>query len=157
MSDDPIAQFYSDIRQFTRLVTDTTPSNEETLRTLSVLLSNLLSSGEALPDLYSENDDGAPTVDRAHLLAVLGKRFPTFGWYSVSPPLAADGAPSNEILTGDAIDDLADIYTDLSEALRLKETCDPKAGIWYAKLMFGHWGAHAIELKRYIHQKLHEW
>jgi hypothetical protein len=64
---------------------------------------------------------------------------------------------STTALVGDACDDVYDIYCDLSEALWHIENENSVMGLWHAKLLFGHWGRHAIDLKAYLHKKIHDW
>jgi hypothetical protein len=60
-----------------------------------------------------------------------------------------------EPYVGDAIDDLAEIHADLNGAAWHIEQGVPANAAFYAKLLFGHWGAHALNLKRYVHARLH--
>ena len=58
-------------------------------------------------------------------------------------------------MTGDAIDDLADIAGDLEEVLRRFEHSGKNAGDWYFRMLFEiHWGRHLRELQLYLHAKL---
>ncbi len=60
-------------------------------------------------------------------------------------------------MINDALDDLCDIHRDLNDTLWHFERGDIATGLWYAKLMFGHWGRHLIDLKSYLHKQLMDW
>lgn len=73
------------------------------------------------------------------------KRFPMLGLYGSGSANAEDiGVAST---AGDAIDDLADIYHDLSQVEWVYKKGHHEAALWHFRNSFEiHWGRHASEL-----------
>ena len=144
-------KFATEIRRFNNIVAGTSPATKETFVELSSTLSQLLSLGELCPDAWSDSELEAPSADRKVLAETITKRFPKFGYYNSAAPA------SSEVDVSDATDDILDIYCDLNESLWYCENGNPELLLWSAKLLFGHWGRHAINLKSYLHKLIHEW
>ena len=96
-------------RSFLALLRDgAAPSSRELLRALDELAMAYHRAPQGDP---VEDDATPPRKDYQERYASLGKRFPDYGYYAVSDPTK----PINEEgMTGDAIDDLADISADLA-------------------------------------------
>ena len=119
------------------------------------MLSSLLAFGEAIPDVQLEKDDDVPELNRDDLEIKLRSRFPNLGFYnSCYPEDEPIGAITADV--SDGLDDLLDIYHDLSEALWHIDNDDTALGLFEAKTLFFHWGRHAINLKSYLHQLVFE-
>jgi len=144
-------QLATKIREYKNLVTEGAPAVDKTLDELAELLTELIRLGENLPDEYSDVDVDAPDLDRGKLKEQIQARFPKLGWYFITSPDPSHLRELGQETVGDAIDDLMDIYQDLHESLWHFDRGDSENGIWYAKIMFGHWGKHALELKRHLH------
>lgn len=149
-------QFATEIQRFNKLVTKDVPVDDIALRELCSFLSLLLDHGERCPDAHSDTDIEAPDIDRKQIEKMVCRRFPDFGFYNSSTPenIPVDSA---QIEVNDAIDDVCDIYCDLNQSLWYIENGEPSLCLWSAKLLFGHWGRHAINLKSYLHKHIHEW
>jgi uncharacterized protein DUF5063 len=79
----------------------------------------------------------------------LAERYKSLGYYGVAEPLVLE--PSSATI-GDAIDDLADIGSDLRKVLWRFETQGADDAFWHFHLHFlFHWGQHARELSLYLH------
>lgn len=126
------------------------PSNRE----LSIILTKLVAFGEMLPESAEFGDYDPPDTDYQALYQSIGERFPEFGFYASATPVDDEGWPDPHAGVSDAIDDLADIYIDLSRSVQVAGINGQDAGIAYARLLFGHWGAHVINLKHFLHQRL---
>ncbi|NKJ42690.1 DUF5063 domain-containing protein [Novosphingobium sp. SG720] len=75
--------------------------------------------------------------------------FPELGHYAVVDPL--EGV-DQEVILGDAIDDLADIARDLSGVLLLIEKGAINDAIWDFRFGYEtHWGVHLHQLRSYLH------
>lgn len=58
-------------------------------------------------------------------------------------------------MTGDAIDDLADIAGELQEVAWLWRNAGPDPALWQFHLLYrGHWGQHLHGLRLYFHALL---
>ncbi|MHB8283590.1 MAG: DUF5063 domain-containing protein [Caulobacteraceae bacterium] len=78
----------------------------------------------------------------------LGERFGSLGYYRTAAPLDLE----SEAVTGDAIDDLVDIGSDLKAVLWRYENNGTDDSLWHFRLLFQiHWGLHARELSLYLH------
>ena len=111
-------------------------------------LDELLIAHHNTPESFDElNDKEAPTGDYVQMSALLAKRFPKFGFYAVADPLDMNlEAPG----VGDAIDDLADIVTDMQETLWRYENVSEADGNWYFRFSYYHWGIHIRKLGLYF-------
>ena len=80
------------------------------------------------------------------------KRFPNLGFYGVIfDPLKL---PPEEPVVGDAIDDIADIVSDLSEILWRHEMLGEEDANWHFRYLYEiHWGRHLHELRHYLFVK----
>ena len=79
-----------------------------------------------------------------------GKRFPDLGMYPITDP-SEDGL--GPCMMGDAIDDIADITSDLRETVWYAENHSDEYAEAYFKDLYFHWGKHARELLLLLHNK----
>lgn len=118
---------------------------------LSVALDGLFSAyhnTQSVEALSSELE--APRQEGPLLYDEVGKRFPDYGLYPVCDPMEVYDATC---LMADAIDDIADITTDMRQAVWLGEHIGVEhAHSTYRQLYF-HWGQHARELSLYLHAR----
>ncbi|MFT3989668.1 DUF5063 domain-containing protein [Aestuariivirga sp.] len=83
----------------------------------------------------------------------LKRRFPDFGLYAIADPSDLSLATP---MTGDAIDDLADISTNLEEVLWRAEHIGIEDALWHFRFLYQtHWGQHLRELALYLHAKIY--
>jgi hypothetical protein len=138
-------------RSFLSVVWD---SEAPTLELLSRALDQLLLQSHDVPfDDCDERDSAPPRSDWKALYDALAVRFPDLGFYAVADPLAP---VESERMLGDAIDDLADITSDLREVIWRDENISASDAAWFFRLLFPHWGGHARELSLYLHAKWSE-
>lgn len=149
-------EFATEIRFYNSIITDDQVATKNDLVLLSCCLSRLLNLGERLPELYDEHEY-EPELDTEDIKNKLSKRFIDFGFYSTADPDIEIIGEMGALEVSDAINDLHDIYADLNIALKYFEKGIWKNMFWYARMMFGHWGRHAINLKSYLHKNLHDW
>jgi hypothetical protein len=123
-------------------------------------LLTLYNLGRNLPIVRLETDTTFDVdVDDAEMKALLkfiGERVPFSYYWAVLNPVDEAGLP--ETGTGDLIDDLGDIYSDLKKALILfgKDDLGAKENAIF-QFKFGyenHWGEHCIEALYAIHHFL---
>lgn len=103
----------------------------------------------------TEPDDDDHEALRPNIQAKqIGARFSQLGYYSVVYP--TDDLEQS-MLTGDAIDDLLDISSDLHEVLWRFENVSEDDAHWYFRFLFEiHWGRHLRDLSRYLYARLHD-
>lgn len=146
-----VERLEAEAHTFNALIERHDAESKESLRALSLSLTRLLELGELCPDSYAESDLEPPDEDQRKLRERIQSNFPTFGTYFVVKP------NEEKTYVAAAIDDVMDIWLDLNRAVWHLREDDPANGAWYAKLMFCHWGEHAINLKRCLHQQIYDW
>jgi hypothetical protein len=133
-------------------VIDTPPEDETTrLRALGAALDRLaVAYAETAETPFVDSDD---PPDR-HAYEVESERvrraFPKFGYYALVDPTPD---PNAEVAFGDAVDDLADITSDLEPIVWLWDQGRHGEAAWYFQLSYRqHWGTHVHDLRRYVHR-----
>jgi hypothetical protein len=134
------------------LVESTSLTPEERLSLLPCALDWLAAvahgvSGALDPTSYPDG----PSKDYQATFAMVGRHFPTLGYYNVAQSITGSIAEGS-ICVGDAIDDIADIVGDLQDVLwRWNNTSEGDA-LWEFRRSFtSHWGRHLRELQLYLH------
>ena len=136
------------VRTFVALATEGPPP---TLDALIQALDGLAAAYHSTPDgQQADSDSEPPSHDYAACYDALLARFPEYGYYAATDP----SEPISDSLTGDAIDDLADIVGELSEALWREEALGADDAHWHLRWSFEmHWGHHLRSLGLYLHVK----
>lgn len=145
MSDDALLAL---IHEYLDLVTH---GGGDVVARLELLLDRLALAVAEAPDVSDAAEHPEPdTAGYATWRARACATFPDFGYYNCVRPVTTEIAAA-DLVTGDAIDDIADIAEDLEEVcLRWARSRDD--AIWYLKDMYlHHWGEHLRELQLYLH------
>ena len=79
-----------------------------------------------------------------------GKRFPDLGLYPITDPSEES---IGSMMMGDAIDDIADITSDLRETVWYADNHSNEYADAYFRQLYFHWGRHARELLLLLHMK----
>lgn len=124
------------------------PGEEALLAALDRLVAVYHDTPETEP---SDTELEAPRQDGASLYREVAERFPGFGLYPAADP---DAAPHEAAVTGDAVDDIADLTLDMREVLWLAQHAGLDDAHWAFRLHFSHWGRHARGLALYLHERL---
>ena len=143
----------AEILRFLALLEDAPSDEAARLDKLATALDDLASAIHTLPDGEVadgwENEPKPPKVDYNELSKRAARSFPELGYYPWADPVG----PIGEIpMTSDAIEDLADIAKDLSEAMWVWDNVGEAPAEW--DLHFGyrtHWGEHLHNLRAYLH------
>ena len=140
------------IAAFVDVVESTTLLPEDRLARLPGVLDSLAVAVRDITYEFDERDyPDDPGEDYQATYQVVGRRFPTLGYYNVPVSITQDIGES-KMGVGDGIDDIVDILLDLKGVLwRFKNTSVDDA-LWELKQSFqGHWGWHLRELHLYLH------
>lgn len=116
---------------------------------LARVLDRLAAAIHAAPPGGVSSDRDAPRIAYEQARALVTQRFPDFGNYFVARLMEKDGGEGP--LVGDAIDDLADIYTDLQDAAWTWDHVGSEDGLWELHNGFvTHWQWHLRDVQSYL-------
>src|SRR3954453_1129280 len=117
----------------------------ERILTLSILISDLYSAAQRLPELPPDHDARINTPAEINLSLEFGDLtlyWQVFDPYEWEPPVV-----------GSLPDNLRDIYIDLRPGLGLFDEGHTDSAGWHWKLRFDtHWGDHAVDALRALHR-----
>jgi hypothetical protein len=143
----------AEIDRFLGLLRSAPSDRDKRLRALACSLDELAFALRALPEgevVEGWEKQPKPPSDSYHRFSKYASQsFPELGLYPWVDPV---GSIDQSVMMGDAIDDLADIAKDLSEALWVWDNVGEATAQW--DLHFGyrtHWGAHLNNLRAYLH------
>jgi len=102
------------------------------------------------PESEVEHPD-PPVRDAAQLRQVVTARFPMLGYYNVPSTLTTQIMEA-DLQVGDAVDDVADIASDLLKVKWCWEHTSDNDALWRFRWGYEyHWGEHLRNLQRYLH------
>lgn len=151
-----MTDFEQDIRAsieaFFRAVTDGAGDELDRLATLAKALDGLVQAYNSAPETEPDEFGDAPRQDVQPMLSAISDAFPSIGLYADVDPT---GDFTQEMWTGDAIDDLSDIARDLADVIWYFEKRRPETAIWDFRFGYqSHWGRHLHDVRRYLHSHL---
>jgi len=128
---------------------DDAGAREALLRVSSLYLAGLHLSGDWQASLEPEPLPDSVSKQEWQRVYAASATLP-FQYYSeISNPLEV---PPEDAGVGDLADDIADIYRDVAEGLRLYEAGHPREALWqWVFNLTYHWGAHATSAMRALH------
>lgn len=142
------------VTAYLRLFNETTFPGERTPERLAEVLDRLAVAFHETKDVAPATNAPPPSLSYAEARERVRRSFPDFGVYAVAAP---EDLPPAEVMVGDAIDDLADIYNDLSGVAWLLQNGSEADAIWQFRFDFqSHWGRHLLNLRSYLHWRLYE-
>jgi len=111
---------------------------------LQVLLSKLYSWGIQLPECEIKDDNFSEEEPSIRHTEVIGF-FKSVPYQYYSKVFSAETVPSEQPVTGDLIDDLADIYKDLKGGLWYFEKGETVEAVFHWRTTLGfHWARHIM-------------
>lgn len=135
-------------------------SPKRELRTARQLLSEVYAAAIRLPDAKPATGDEKSSLRVAAWKKVY-RRFGRLPINKYSDLFDPTKIPAETPVTGDLADDLADIYRDLVEGVRLDSAGRHNEALWQWQMNFRfHWGRHAVSALRVLHcvaEVDHEW
>ncbi len=147
-----LPQIRQSIVDFIEVVSADTYDRKRRLSRLVQTLDNLVATVHVVEFTYDRTENPeAPTLDYQQLYATIGKRFPDLGYYNIADPIA-QRIGEGQVVVGDGIDDIVDIFKELSEVLWLWENTSANDALWHLTWSFRvHWGMHLRSLQLYLH------
>lgn len=137
------------IQDFLDLLEHTsTASPTDCERALATNLDHLASAVQEAPPGSVTSDDDAPDTSAEEARALVRARFPEFGQYHAAKLIDdVDRGP----VVADAVDDLADIYTELKDVAWSWDHLSEQDGLWALHEGYtSHWGWHLRGLQAYL-------
>lgn len=119
------------------------------LSSLAQHLDQLVLAYYSTTDVEGDHENlDTPPHDYSAVYGRMGALFPSLGYYAdVEPTEDFDQKPS----IGDAIDDLADIYSDMVDVVWYAENASLNEATWHFRFGYQvHWGAHLHNVRRYL-------
>lgn len=96
-------------------------------------------------------DDEPPSRDYQETRGRMAQLFPTLGYY----PLAKGDGDDADLVMGDAIDDLADIFSEVLDVAWMLENSGMNEATSLFRFGFTHhWGRHLCDLRGTVHYEL---
>jgi hypothetical protein len=119
----------SAIDDFIDLLENGLNNEQANIRALELSLDRLALVYHLADGVFEDCDFDAPSQDYDSLRQLAVARFPKFGYYNL-PKNVTEKIGKTELLTGDALDDIADITRDLYEVLWYWENESEKVALW---------------------------
>lgn len=156
-----LSGFLSAARNFCAFIESTKPETpKDFLSNIQSILLELYQFGGRLPDAeVTDRDFEELLTDHDHkiILENIGRRCPFQYYWTIIDPFNFNDA-SQQLGTGDILDDLGDIYRDLKRALLLYDSGLKNAqitAVWQMKFSFdAHCATHCIDGIKAIHDYL---
>lgn len=153
---DPVTAFASTVERFLALCDDDPRPENERLWSLRGALGELIAGTDRLPASWGTYGGGADEPSYEHVVARIGPRYPSLGFYH-DVLNSLDVTADRDRSIGDAIDDLADIYSELLSGLgHLRAGRRREAVADWLEGFRVHWGRHAVGALRAVHDCLTE-
>ena len=142
------------IEKFVQIASETWPEDVSRVQALILVLDQLTTEVQTVEYDYDETDyDDPPGLAYDSLRNQIAPLFPEFGFYNTVIHVS-EQVGQTEFGVGDAIDDLADILSDLKEVeWRYRNTSVADALFHFQLTYRNHWGRHARDLQLYMHDQ----
>ena len=123
-------------------------------KSLMLLLDSLGLSQAYINYNFDEKDYPDPPTENEKIIRErISKNFSDFGYYNYADDIE-DKVAETDTIVGDAIDDLVDIYKEISEVRwRWENTSIEDALFHYDTMYKSHWGCHLRNLQLYVFSK----
>lgn len=141
------------ISKFINLIENSNLSREENETELEFLLDSLSFAQHFVTYQLEDNEyPEARRIDQEILRAKISNLFPSFSFYNRLEN-SINEIKKNEIIIGDAIDDILDIANELYDVLWLWDNTSQANALWYFQNNnISHWKEHLRGLQIYLYQ-----
>jgi hypothetical protein len=139
------------IDDFISLIEKGCGSPEKNEANLKLLLDKLAIAQHSASYKFDDKEYAeAPQKASEEMRKLVAAQFPKYGYYNTAEDVSQNLGRSS-VITGDAIDDIADIARDLFETKWRWEKNSIDDALWYFTTMFEtHWSLHLRELQLYL-------
>jgi hypothetical protein len=144
---------HSTILNFLELLENKKSDEQVKIASLELALDQLTLLHYFIGDISDDENEypNPPVRDYSQWRELIGEHFPNLGYYN-TPSTISVGVGEAEMLTGDALDDLTDIASDLSKIMWLWEYTSENNALWHLRFSYEtHWGSHLKCLQMYLH------
>lgn len=122
----------------------------DNLAALELALDRLALAAHFVRHEYDGSDfPDPPEIDYEWARALVTRWFPAFGFYNIPRDISTN-IQQTEMHTGDAVDDLADIYMDLKGVAWAWDKNSEADALWRFNQVFPHTGNHLRDLQWFI-------
>jgi hypothetical protein len=115
-------------------------------------LDNLALSTNYLNDIVFDETEypDEPKLIYNEIREIINKKFPNHGYYNIPSKITEEIADA-EIIVGDAIDDICDLYIDMKRIKWRFENTSQMDALWNFQFGYNsHWGWHLRDLQWYV-------
>ena len=143
---------YSTALRFLELLRNEKSGAQIEIESLELALDQLALAHHFIGDAINDDNEypDPPAKDDSQWRELIGKRFQNLGYYNI-PIAISTNIGESEMGTGDAIDDLVDIASELSEFVWRWENTSENNALWYLQFTYKtHWGNHLRDLQMYL-------
>ncbi|HYF02776.1 MAG TPA: DUF5063 domain-containing protein [Patescibacteria group bacterium] len=146
-----IEEIKAAITEFIDVIEKPKETIAEREKALAIALDKLILFKNFAPDVFDNKEyPDSPNIEHELLLKRVKELFPEFGFYNAANSVT-DEIAETELVVGDALDDICDIYKDLKEVQWRFENTSENDALWHFGSMIGqHWLQHALFLRLYI-------
>lgn len=148
------SEIYRSVSEFLEIVEQGKDTVEQNEKYLILALDCLALAYSSVAYKFDETDfPDPPKIDAMELRSIISKRFPNYGLYNL-PCEITTKIGETEIIVGDAIDDIADITTDMQEIKWRWNNTSIDDALWHFRFGYrSHWGNHLRNLQFYLYAK----
>jgi hypothetical protein len=145
-------EIYSSALNFLELLKKGDSNIPAETESLELALDKLALIYHYVGDVSDDENEYSKSYNREYFRwrEIFGRRFPNLGYYNIPSTISVKIGEA-EIHTGDALDDLADIATELSEFIWRWQNNSENNALWHFRLSYEiHWGSHLRSLQMYL-------
>jgi hypothetical protein len=146
-------EIHSAVLNFLKLLENGEREIPTEVESLELALDKLALASHFLGDIPDEEKEypESPVRNYSRWRELSQKRFPSLGFYNI-PSTISVSVGEAEVLTGDALDDLADIANELSDFVWRWQNNSENEALWYFRFSYdSHWKSHLRSLQIYLH------
>jgi hypothetical protein len=146
-------EIHSSVLNFLEMLENGESKGSPKMESLELALDKLALILQYVGDISDDAKEYSEAPDRnySRWRELSTKCFPSLGYYNIPSKISVSVGEA-EIHTGDAIDDLADIASELSEFVWRWQNHSENDALWHLQFSYeSHWAGHLRSLQLYLH------